>query len=84
MNQEEKVIKEMATEKRLLQEIHIKVIRIEEHMKNQNSKVFENKSDIKELNSKIPGLTMWNRIQTLLLVTLSGACGFMLEYILSN
>lgn len=71
-------------QEQLLLEIHTKVVRIEEHMKAQNGKVEDNKSDIKDLKSKLPGLTMWNRLQTVAIGLLSGACGFMLEYILTH
>jgi len=73
----------MVTQKELIQDIHTKVIRMEEHMKNQNDKVFDNKSRINKIQSKLPGINIWNKLLTGAVTILSGVCGFLLKSILT-
>jgi len=69
----------MATQREIITDIHIKVVKMEEHMKAQNDKVFSNTKNIKEIQDKLPNLTMWNKLQTAAVGVLMGVCGYLLK-----
>ena len=72
------------TQYELVQDIHIRVVKIEEHIKEQNNKVFNNKEEIKTIYKQIIPITTWSKLLTITLTLLAGGCGFMLEFILSH
>ena len=72
------------TDRKILQDIRTKVIVIEEHLKNQNSKVKSNEIKIDKIETLVLPLSLWDKVKTITIVLLSGACGSMLSYILFN
>ncbi len=65
----------------LILEIHEKVIRIEEHMKSQNSKVFKHEQEIEKLQEDLPSIKIWEKIKSLTIAVLASLVGSLSTYI---
>jgi len=65
----------------LIQDIHIKVVKIEEHLKAQNSKIKKNCDDIEFIKPKLMELTFWDKMKTVLLIVFGSIISAMGTYI---
>lgn len=62
--------------------IKVSMATIEEHLKNQNGKIFKNTDRLDCLEKTIYPINNWDKVKTIALTILSGGCGSMLTYIL--
>jgi methyl-accepting chemotaxis protein len=64
---------------KVVQDIRVKVVKIEEHMNNQNKIVEKNCRKIEELDDKVDENTWWEKIKSIVIWVLFGACGFLIK-----